>query len=179
MRLLGLLLSSLVLAACGGDGFATVEPENPSKVADGLVFTRADGSSYEMKDALAQCRTDPDHPGVEIVRLTAPADGGPGDAQRSFFYAEVVPGVLGTRRLPLQERDYDAGPSDVVLFSVDSKGRNELSGSVERATGKVTVVEATCDPEPRLAIDVEARLASEIGLPGVQVDGSLASVTGR
>ena len=86
---------------------------------------------------------------------------------------------MGTRKLPLAERDEDAGPSDVVLFTGDPRTRNELSGSVQPATGKVTVVEATCEPEPRLAIRVDATLGSVNGLGGVKVEGSLASVTGK
>ena len=168
----------LVTAGCGAD-FATVEPDNPSRVADGLVVTRADGSSYEMNDAVAECRTDPDHPGVQIVRLNAPADAGTERRRETFLYAEVVPGVLGTRELPLDERDSGAGPSDLTLFGVDSQTRNELSASLRQATGTVTVVEATCDPEPRIAIHVDATLASEVGQPGERVRGSLASVPGR
>ena len=72
MRLLGLLLLASVVAACGDD-FATLEPENPTRAADGLVFTRADGSSYEMTDAVATCLPSEQKPGVDIVRLTAPA----------------------------------------------------------------------------------------------------------
>ena len=64
------------------------------------------------------------------------------------------------------------------MFALDSRRKNELSGSVEEATGKVTVREATCDPEPRLSITIDARLASEIGLPPVRVTGGMAS-TGR
>ncbi len=81
-----------------------------------------------------------------------------------MFTVEALPGVTGTYELPLDERDYDAGPSDLTLFALDSRRRNELSGSVEEASGKVTVREATCDPEPRLSITIDARLASEIGL---------------
>ena len=48
------LICLLVLAGCGSD-FATVEPKNPSRVSDGLVLTRADGSSYVVKKAVARC----------------------------------------------------------------------------------------------------------------------------
>ena len=85
-------------------------------------------------------------------------------------------GVQGTRKLPLQERDYDTGPSDVVVFGVDPERHNELSGTVEEASGEMTVLEATCDPEPRLSLAVDATLASETGRPNVQVEGGLASM---
>jgi hypothetical protein len=176
MRLLGLLLLASVVAACGDD-FATLEPDNPTRAADGLVFTRADGSSYEMKDAVATCRPSEQKPGVEVVRLTAPASVEESN-QPPVFTVESLPGATGTFTLPLEERAYDAGPSDLTLFALDSRRKNELSGSVEEATGKVTVREATCDPEPRLSLTIDARLASEIGLPPLRVTGGMAS-TGR
>ena len=69
MRLLGLLILLLVLAGCGADEFADLEPKNPSRAAEGLVFTRADGSSYEIKDAVAKCIEHRKLPGVKVVRL--------------------------------------------------------------------------------------------------------------
>ncbi len=176
MRLLGpLLLLVLVLAGCGDD-FATVEPENPSTAAEGLVFTRADGSSYRMKDAVAECVEHRDLPGVKIVRLTAPASPRQSaDDSEPALVVEVALGVQGTRRLPLREREYGAGPSDVELSGVDPERHIELSGTVEKASGKMTVFEATCDPEPRLSLTVDATLASKVG-PNVQVEGGLASM---
>ena len=85
-------------------------------------------------------------------------------------------GVQGTRKLPLQKRDYETGPSDVVVFGFDPQRHNELSGTVEEASGKMNVLEATCDPEPRLSVAVNATLASEVGQPKVQVEGGLASM---
>ncbi|WP_027860596.1 hypothetical protein [Marmoricola sp. URHB0036] len=176
MRVLGLLLLVCVVAACGDD-FATVEPTNPERAADGLVFTRTDGSSYELLDAVATCTPSEQKAGVDVVRLLAPAD--VEDSHRPpFFMVEALPGVTGDYPLPLHERDDDAGPSDLTLFALDARRKNELSGSVEEATGKVTVREATCDPEPRLSLTIDARLASEIGLPPVRVRGGMAT-TGR
>ncbi len=173
MRLLGLLVALLALAACGDD-FATVEPDNPDRAAEGLVFTRADGSSYEIEDAVATCLPSEQKPGLDVVRLTAPADA---EVPHStpFLLVEAVPGVTGRFSLPLKERVWGAGPSDLVVFGIDSRRRNELSGSVETASGRITVREAACDPEPRLSITIDARLGSEIGLPGVRVSGGMAS----
>ena len=39
----------------------------------------------------------------------------------------------------------------------------------------MTVFEATCDPEPRLSMSVDATLGSKVG-PKVQVRGGLASM---
>ena len=117
MRLLGLLLLSLLVVACGDD-FATVEPDNPTRAAEGLVFTRADGSSYEIKNATATCFDAKGKPGLQVLRLTAPA------ARRAdaWFRVEVVPGTTGTFRLPVRLRDAGAGPSDVTVTAVDPVG---------------------------------------------------------
>jgi hypothetical protein len=179
MRLLGLLVL-LALTGCGGDEYAELDPKNPSRAAEGLVFTRADGSSYEIKDAVARCIEHRQVPGVEVVRLIAPADRhqavGNSDVREPALVVDVAVGVQGTMRLPLQERDDEAGPSDAVVFGVDPERHVQLSGTVEAASGKMTVLEATCDPEPRLSVSVDATLASGRGRPKVQVEGGLASM---
>ena len=55
-------------------------------------------------------------------------------------------------------------------------GTTSSSGTVEEASGEMTVFEATCDPEPRLSVAVDATLASKPGRPKVQVEGGLASL---
>jgi len=179
MRLLGLLILLLVLTGCGADEFAELEPRNPSRAAEGLVFTRADGSSYEITDAVARCVEHRKLPGVKTVQLVAPADRhvfSGSDGRQPALVVEVALGVQGTRKLPLPTRDYDTGPSDVIVSGVDPERHNELSGTVEEASGEMTVLEATCDPEPRLSLAVDATLASKTGRPNVQVEGGLASM---
>jgi len=180
MRLLGLLILLLALTGCGGDEYAELDPKNPSRAAEGLVFTRADGSSYEIQDAVARCIEHRKLPGVEVVRLIAPAErpkaGGGTDVRKPALVVDVAVGVQGTMRLPLQKRDEEAGPSDAVVFGVDPDRHDQLSGTVEQASGEMTVLEATCDPEPRLAVAVDATLASKAGRPKVQVEGGLASM---
>jgi hypothetical protein len=175
---LGLLALLLVLAGCGGDEYAELDPKNPSRAAEGLVFTRADGSSYEVNDAVARCIEHREVPGAEVVRLVAPAgrsdDGSEG--REPALVVDVAVGVQGTMRLPLPERDHQAGPSDAVVKGVDPERHDELSGTVEEASGEMTVFEATCDPEPRLSVAVDATLASDRGRPKVQVKGGLASL---
>lgn len=84
--------------------------------------------------------------------------------------------MTGTRKLPLRQRDYDDGPSDVVIFGMDPQNQNELSGDVEVATGELTIYEATCDPEPRLSYTIRATLGSEYGnLPSLHVAGGLSA----
>ena len=175
MRRLGLLVVALaLLAACSAD-FATVEPENPEHAADGLVLTRADGSSYELEDAVASCYAAEQNPDLEVLRLTAPSSVTRGDRSHGTFLVEVVPGTTGTYRLPLEERDHDAGPSDVTVVVLDPRRENELNGSLEESHGQITIREATCDPEPRMTVLVDATLASEIGLPALGVKGGMAS----
>ena len=85
-------------------------------------------------------------------------------------------------RLPLTKRDSEAGPSDAVVRGVGPERHNKLSGTVEEASGEMTILEdcdlrpATCDPEPRLSVAVDATLASEPGRPKVQVESGLASL---
>ena len=175
MRLLGLLVLPLVpLTACGAD-FATVEPKNPERAADGLVVTRADGSSYELENAVASCYAAEQKPDLEVLRLTAPAAVTRGDRSRGTFLVEVVPGTTGTYRLPLKERDFAAGPSDVTMFLLDPRRENEVDGSREESDGQITIRESTCDPEPAMSVTVDATLASEVGLPALHVEGGMAS----
>ena len=68
---------------------------NPSRAADGLVFTRA--------------------PALVVA---------------------VAVGVHGTMKLPLNERDDEAGPSDAVVRGVGLERHNKLSGTVEEESGR-------------------------------------------
>ncbi len=175
MRLLGLLIVPLVLLSGCGGSFATVEPENPERAAEGLVVTRADGSSYELEDAVASCYAAEQKPDLEVLRLTAPASVTSGDRSHGMFMVEVVPGTVGSYRLPLEERDWAAGPPDVTLFVADPRRRNELNGALEKSRGRITIREATCDPEPAISVTLDAELGSEIGRPPVKVEGGMAS----
>ena len=152
-----------MLTGCGAD-FATIEPDNPSQVSDGLVFTRADGSSYEVKAAAAQCI----HGGVmgtEYVRVDA-----------DVFVLEVAAGISGEHQLPLTKR-WGPPDTDLVLRANDPQTGDHLTGAARRARGAVVVNEATCDPEPRLSVQIDARLAGPQGGP-VTVQGGLATVAG-
>jgi hypothetical protein len=118
VRALGpaLLLALLVLTGCGSD-YATIGPENPRHLADGLVFTRADGSTYRVDDAVATCVRS-DVTGTEYVYLAA-SEG------HADFVLEVVAGVTGERQLPLDDQAPlrrlagRKGPNDVSLLAAD------------------------------------------------------------
>ncbi len=169
-----LLAPLLVLAGCS-QALPPTEPRNPASVAVGLTLTRADGSSYRMGDAVAECRGRPGHPGVEVVALTTPAVM---RGREPFLRVEVAPGVTGSRSLPLAVRSRGVGPSDVVIVGVDPWRRNGLSGSAGGSQGTVRVIEATCHPEPRLTFVIRARLGSAAGRRPVDVVGGLASIPG-
>jgi hypothetical protein len=173
---LGVLVLSvcglLVLAGCG-DQYATLRPDNPTHLADGLVFTRADGSSYEVDGAVAaRCTTSP-VTGTEYVNLTDPESG---------FLLEVVAGVTGTRELPLHDkllaptRKDGTGPADLLVLARDPASGARLTGFGQRARGTVTVTEAACDPQPRVTFRISAQLADPDGRP-VKVAGGLATVS--
>jgi len=147
--------------------------ESPS-VSEGLTFTNGRNATYEMHDADVTCQPSQHDDRTEVVNLTTPAGYQKrfrhGRIPDPFFWVEVVPGGVGEYDLPLTGGSVETVP-DVVVFGVDSEDQNELSGSVETATGVVTILEATCDPEPRLAFTIRATLGSEIGLAGVHAVG--------
>lgn len=144
---------------------------------EGLTVTRDGGDTYEFHEAVVECLMSEAGDGdVEIVRITAPADYRDlirGDELlEPFLYVEVIPGTLGRHEFPLEEKEFDKGPSDVVVFGADPEGNNELAGDVETATGEITIIEATCDPEPRVAFTIKATLGSEM------FDGRSSHVSG-
>jgi hypothetical protein len=74
---------------------------------------------------------------------------------------EVIPGIQGRRELSLRTRNFSDGPLDITVFGGDPEGQNSVSGAAEVSTGHLTIIEATCDPEPRLAFTMRATLGSE------------------
>ena len=88
---------------------------------------------------------------------------------------EVVPGVSGSRKLPTPLRDPGAGPPDIRLLALDAEHGRTLSGADPRAGGTVTVFEATCDPEPRLSLAVDATLPGAAPRQQVRVRGGIAT----
>ena len=179
MRALGPALTGLlvlVLAGCGSS-FAEVQSKNPAHLADGLVFTRADGSTYELEDAVATC-TRSEVTGTEYVYLTALDD----HSRHTGFVLQVVAGVTGERELPLRDRlparrlEHRQGPTDLSLLAADPRTGSRFLPRGSQAHGLVSVTEASCDPEPRLTFQIDATLLAANGRP-VRVKGGLATVT--
>ena len=182
MRLLGPVLAFLfVLTGCGSE-YANVQPDNPTKVADGLVVTRADGSSYEMTDAVAECAHSVTS-GTEYVYLSVPAEkAGTADPQGPAFVIEVASGVTGTRELPLRDRTplvasgHGMGPVDLLVLANDPLSGGPLGAFGQHARGTVEVTEASCDPDPRLTFRIDATLLSPTGRT-VTIRGGMATIT--
>jgi hypothetical protein len=160
------LLALPAVAGCGDD-FAHIEPDNPARVADGVVFERPDGSSYELTNAVARCV----HAGVigtEYVYATEPGTTPP------RFSIRVALGLNGVQRLPVTTGP--AGSPDLLVVARDPVTGARLPTA--RARGEVEISEATCDPEPRLSFHIDARLPGPGGRP-VSVHGGLSSLTGQ
>ncbi|GAA1134494.1 hypothetical protein GCM10009606_13320 [Nocardioides aquiterrae] len=178
------LAAALAVGGCDGtgepdatDGPTLHRAEDQPTVHDGLLVTRSTGEVFELHDAVVGCRPSQEDESVEVVRLTAPKDvtdlrWSRGRVREPFFYVEAEPGVSGWYELPLTAGESAEGTtSEVTVFGVDAQDQNELNASLQGATGSITVLEATCDPEPALAFTVSATLASEIGLPPVTLVG--------
>jgi hypothetical protein len=63
----------------------------------------------------------------------------------------------------------------VALFFVDPQDGNELSGAESASTGTVTVTALDCGPPARIAFTIDARVASEVGGPWVEVSGTFSA----
>ena len=87
----------------------------------------------------------------------------------------VPDGLVGTRELPLKPPVKGAAALDVSLTASDPKTGDPLTASRAPARGTMTIVEATCDPEPRLAVRIDGVLTTPQGRPE-HVTGGLATL---
>jgi hypothetical protein len=171
------LAVALALTGCDDGGENAGPPpmhraEDQPTVDDGLLVTRSTGEVYELHHGAVECTRAQEDDAAEVVRLTMPKRvqdlrRSRGRIRESFFYVEAKPGVSGWYELPLA----GAGSPELTVFGVDAQDQNELNASLEGATGSITILAATCDPEPALAFTISATLASEISLPPVTVVG--------
>ena len=134
-----------------------------------------------MHDGVVVCGPTGEDEDITVVRLTAPAEYRR-RGQRLLDPVLIVtaaPGAAGIYELPLDGGDQSEGRTPpVTIFGVDNEDNNELSGSVEVATGTLTVLEATCAPSPKLSFTIRATLGSEYGdMPTMHVEGGLTSST--
>lgn len=166
-RLVLTLVLMLAVTSCTEQQAPNEPKEKVATVGkEGLILTRDGGSTYEFHDAVAECSiSDAGAGDTEVVRLTAPADYRSafrkGKLRKPFLYVEVIPGTQGRREFSLKQRNFDDGPPDVTVFGGDPEGPNSVSGHAEVSTGHLNIIEATCDPEPRVAFTIRATLGSE------------------
>jgi hypothetical protein len=190
--ILGALLGCAAIAAgCGDD-------DSGGEGGEGLLFTRPDGSTFSIEDAVVQCRatrTQEQGAGQAIIAYGPPdilEDAGEDAISEPGFSLEAVlddvskPGT--TVRFPDEVYSDGAG---VSLFALDPDGLkelgpelpgpeiedggepNELSSAEEEAGGEIVFERAGCSP-PEVEFTVDARLGSEFfEQPSVAVEGSL------
>lgn len=170
------------LAVVGGVGLAAVttggEPDRAIDAATQpeprLSTTRPDGTTYTFEDVEMTCQD-----GLITAQSPQRIVGTGDDAhlEEPFLYIEartkaLTPGE--TLTLPVD----GPGGSDtyplLLFFAMDGdRDANELSSAVTGSSGTVVVREATCGPEPRLALDVDAVLGSEVEQPSMPLTGEL------
>jgi hypothetical protein len=154
------------------------EPPTVDAVDTGLLsVTSEEGNTYEFTDATVECRKSDAGGAQQLVLLTAPANFARGDGndkvREPFVYVQVIAGIDGSRELPIEGPDFGSGDPDVGVFVLDPADQNELSSAEDDAAGQITIIEASCDPTPRLAFTIDATLGSEVGLPAAAVTGGL------
>ena len=174
----------------GDDPGRTTAVDQPSGVST-LVMTRPDGSTYAFPDVTVSCRPpetqggDPlgDPPGriwmFSPIDLTGTA-GSEDDVRpvHPFVYFEgIVDKIDGDRTFTFpSDWSMDSEHVPLTLFMADPQGSpraNEVSSSESGAAGTVRVVEASCDPEPVLRLEVDMTLGSEVEQGTLDVAGSL------
>jgi len=167
--------SAAVVGGTRIEGASNDDPQVQVDEGDGLTFTRAVGTTYEMHSTTVDCQ-EADDGGETVVRLTSPKNYEKyflqGEVSKPYFYVEALPGTKGRADLPLAGGDAETTPP-VAVFGIDSADQNELTGSGDLATGYITILEATCDPEPRLSFTIRATLGTERGMLPVHVAGGL------
>lgn len=151
----------------GREGVVAVDPPPYS-----LVMTRPDGSTFEFTDLTVSCQ--PPSP--------AGAEAGSGDGSRVYLSSPIlIEGEMVTQpfvmiegavaklkeprtfSLPIEGDDGSSESFPLTVFLADTEGApdgNEVVSS-SGSSGTVRVMEASCDPEPVLRLEVDATLASE------------------
>ncbi|WP_395656592.1 hypothetical protein [Nocardioides sp.] len=151
------------------------------------MLTRPDGSTYSFPDVTVSCTPprvdggDPLGSGPGRIWLWSPIHlVGTGDDARvtePFVYLEAIVDEIAGDRTFTWPNDWSMDTEHVplTLFVADSEGRprsNETSTNEAAARGTVHVLEAACDPEPVLRLEVDATLGSEVGQGTLHVGGA-------
>jgi hypothetical protein len=158
--------------------------ERPTAKADGLVFTREDGTTFSFAKARVSCgksRNGGKRKAIFVDSIPNPFSGKKTDA--SYFTLEgVLRDIAPKGKVRFPHTAVFGHPSGAGMFVFDrdepqALDGNELSTAQEEARGKIVFRKASCRPRPRVAFTIDARLGSEIfGLPNLKVEGSLHGV---
>lgn len=168
----------------GGDLVAVDPPQGPTST---LVLTRPDGSTYAFDDVTVSCQP-PETPGgdpisyrpgriwafspIKLERWVDHEDDAV--ATQPFVYFEGIVSKLAGDRTFTFPNDWNMRSDEypMVLFVADTD-RNEAASSAGGESGTVRVLEASCDPEPVLRLEVDMTLGSEVGKSTLDIAGAL------
>lgn len=167
------LLTSCNSEASDGDG----QPSGDDKPEQtGIVATAADGTSVEFNDFTVMCRPSEDEqPDAQIVRATSGwgfAGGRPTEPAMLIEVADTADGT--TVDLP-HEEVWGEEKTFLVGFITEVGTDAGLSSAEEQATGRIEVVSASCDPEPRLELRIDGTFGSEVADATVTVKGYVST----
>lgn len=180
----------VALARSGDSPSGTVAVDQPAEPSSTLVLTRPDGSTVAFPDVTISC--DPplangDEPVYDATpdRIWAysPIEFGGSiendDAMISTPFVMIEGTVSKLQDQPVFELPItgsgDSSSEPLNVFVADTEGAadgNEVSSSVGE-TGTVRVLEATCDPEPVLRLEVDTTLGSEEDKQSLDLAGGL------
>lgn len=168
----------LFAAACGSDGTGSdaaeggagteggADERTATSLPDGLVVERPDGSELSLDAAVLPCGfLDGSDRGILVVMFN-PAPEGAGSAQETaglFVTLEVVTDEVEAGRtyeLPVSTPE-QGGDGPVSLFYAGGGPQGEASSAESGSSGTVEILDATCEPRPRLRARIDASLASE------------------
>jgi hypothetical protein len=175
MRLLASALAATALLAGCGDEQSPPAGAPAASETNSLVLTRVDGSTADLDRLSVTCR---------------PGDAASGeDAARTYLLIESPRRVKGGKlaepyvmvRVPVDDvaagavLELPVADAEGVVFVGDETGI-EASSSGEDGSGALTIEKASCEPEPTIALTIDATLDSEYfdGDPA-ELSGSYAS----
>lgn len=156
-----------VVAGCSDD-------DAKDDIVDNLTFSRQSGTQMTVATDHAVCCGAWEsgfHEDLTFKTFVGDASGG----WKLFVLADAV-AVDSTYAFPTGNwigGSWNGPP--LALFFVDPQDGNELSGAEFASTGTITVTALDCGPPARIAFTIDARVASEVGGPWVEVSGTFSA----
>jgi hypothetical protein len=180
LRLPLLIVLSLALVACG-DGGVGSEATNPIPEETGLVFQRADGSSFETRGhPLVWCGPWNDVISQHALHVIGGLRHQAGDDWSTYWQLWATPRDV-TEGTPVRfPGDYTFDdPSGVVFFVGDAETGNEASTTGEDSSGKIVFSQFSCDVGSPIEFTIDAVVDSEFGdADPIAVTGTFRGVVG-